>query len=214
MINNIQIYGERCSGTNYLENLIKKNFDITITSKYGWKHFFGFNELNDNENTLFICIVRNPVDWFNSLYRERHHLPINFSNLNNFLNSEVISTRDNGTIIYEDKNLMNKNKYYKNLFELRHIKLKYLIDILPNLVKNYILIKYEDLINNYEKTMEKIKSFNLKLNENIVFPENHYLYKSTQNKFNNNIKKNNLDKNLILNNTNFYTYYEKKLNYI
>ena len=35
------IYGERCSGTNYLQNLIDINFsDVKITYKYGWKHFF------------------------------------------------------------------------------------------------------------------------------------------------------------------------------
>ena len=35
-----------CSGTNYLEELINENFDITIKWEYGWKHFFffGFNK--------------------------------------------------------------------------------------------------------------------------------------------------------------------------
>ena len=38
------IYGERCSGTNYLENIININFDVNITWEYGWKHFFGFQD--------------------------------------------------------------------------------------------------------------------------------------------------------------------------
>lgn len=40
MICKYTIYGERSSGTNYLENLITLNFDVTLTWKYGWKHFF------------------------------------------------------------------------------------------------------------------------------------------------------------------------------
>ena len=39
MISKVQIYGERCSGTNYLESLIKLNFNVEITWLYGWKHF-------------------------------------------------------------------------------------------------------------------------------------------------------------------------------
>ena len=43
VIKKVTIYGERCSGTNYLEELIVSNFDVKITWEYGWKHFFGFN---------------------------------------------------------------------------------------------------------------------------------------------------------------------------
>ena len=80
MILNYTIYGERCSSTNYLQNLMELNFDIDVTWKYGWKHFFGFRQekLIDSENTLFICIVRNLNDWLNSLYIKKHHLPIRY----------------------------------------------------------------------------------------------------------------------------------------
>jgi len=69
------IYGERCSGTSYLENLIKINFDCQLHFDFCWKHFFGFNDeqLKHSEDTLFICIVRNPIDWINSLYKPQHH---------------------------------------------------------------------------------------------------------------------------------------------
>ena len=69
------IYGERCSGTNYLEELLLLNFDVEIVWDYGWKHFFGFDDLTNSDDTLFIGIIRNLEDWINSLYREKHHLP-------------------------------------------------------------------------------------------------------------------------------------------
>ena len=44
MIKKFTIYGERCSGTNYLQNLVNDNFEIELTWEYGWKHFFGFQD--------------------------------------------------------------------------------------------------------------------------------------------------------------------------
>ena len=34
------IYGERCSGNNYLENVIKTNFGLELRNDFGSKHFF------------------------------------------------------------------------------------------------------------------------------------------------------------------------------
>jgi hypothetical protein len=86
MIKKFTIYGERCSGTNYLENLVLENFDVELTREYGSKHFFGFSDLSGSDDTLFIGIVRNPYDWFNSLYTYKHHLPQQmFKNINVFL---------------------------------------------------------------------------------------------------------------------------------
>ena len=61
----------------------------------------------------------------------------------------------------EDLNYVT-NKKYKNIFELRKLKNEYLMNIMPTKVKNYILINYEKLLNNYEETLELIKNkFNL-----------------------------------------------------
>lgn len=152
------------------------------------------------------------MDWFNSLYRERHHLPKDFENLDNFFNKEVISTRNNGTIIMEDYNIFDKDKKYKNLFELRHLKHKYLIQNLPKIVKNYILVRHEDLLNNINEVMNKIKNINIPVKKDINFPINTNKYKKNNNIFL--IKKNSIDKDIILNNKNFIKEFEKKLNYL
>ena len=99
------IYGERCSGTIYLENLIRSNFDVKTSSLSYHKHFFGFNQEKEekSEDTLFICIVRNIVDWINSFYREKHCLPPHIRHntelnekqkLDAFLNKEIYSIWD------------------------------------------------------------------------------------------------------------------------
>ena len=79
MITKYTIYGERCSGTNYLEDIISKNFNVEITWRYGWKHFFGHNitdktnnletDIKNADDVLFICIVRDIIPWINSLYK-------------------------------------------------------------------------------------------------------------------------------------------------
>ena len=81
MFKKYTIYGERCSGTNYLENIIDINFDVNITWEYGWK-VFGFQDcmLKNSDDTFFICIVRNLPDWINTFYRTMHHLPLKYKN--------------------------------------------------------------------------------------------------------------------------------------
>jgi len=67
----------------------------------------------------------------------------------------------------EDRNIETKEKY-KNIFEMRKIKNNYLIHTMKNKVKNYILIRYEDLRDNYEKTLDFLKmKFELTQKHNI-----------------------------------------------
>jgi hypothetical protein len=157
------IYGERCSGTNFLENAIKTNFGLELTTQYGNKHFFCFNKYDkSNEDTLFIGIIRNPIYWINSFSRELFHIPNENKPLNNFLFNKFYSINESiNQIIPTDMNYMT-NKKYDNIFELRKLKNFYLINIMKKRVKNYILINYESLLYNYDYTLDYIKNkFNL-----------------------------------------------------
>jgi hypothetical protein len=204
----VTIYGERCSGTNYLEELLLLNFNVEITWDYGWKHFFGFNDLSDSDDILFIGIIRNLNDWINSLYREKYHLPSELiENEDTFLNNQFYSIHENGEEIIDDRNI-ETNERYKNVFELRHIKNKFLIETMPTLVKNYCLITYDELISNFEEVMNKIKNYNLQIKDNIVFPLNIYHYKKQKDiKFEK--KTNTIHKEKIMEKANLY--YEKIL---
>jgi len=205
------IYGERCSGTNYLERIIRFNFDIKITWEYGWKHFFGFNDLTNSDDTLFICIVRNPVDWLNSLYRETHQIALHLRNsVDDFLNKEFYSFNDagsgnpDGSEIMHDRNIYNGERY-KNIFEMRHTKIKFCLEDMPNAVKNYIFVRYEDLINDFENTLYSIKRKGLKVKNKELFPRPISSYKK---------KANEIPEDIIFNNPNFNKLYEEQLNYL
>ena len=173
MIEYFTIYGERCSGTNFLMNAILKNFNIAYTSKYSWKHFFGHYNFENNEEedkTLFICIIRHPITWIDSFYKKLHHIPEqNKENIYTFLFNEFYSINDNNVEILEDRNIITKNRN-KNIFELRKNKNYYLQNILKKKVKNYILIRYEDLRDNYDSVLNFIfNKFNNKINVTKIF---------------------------------------------
>lgn len=217
------ILGERCSGTNYLESLITKNFDVKVTWEYGWKHFFGFNDLANSDDTLFIGIVRDPHTWMNSLWREKHHLqPGLRSNIKSYLNEEFWSYYDaikhKSTGLYGKERMEDRNIYtgqrYENIFEMRKTKLKYLIEDMPNKVKNYILIRYEDLISNFEETINKIKDTGLQVRNDIEYPVNVLTYKGNMStkpfKHNLNFL---ISKKAIFEHPSFDPYYERMLHY-
>lgn len=201
----VTIYGERCSGTNYLEELLLLNFDVEIVWNYGWKHFFGFNDLSNTDDVCFIGIVRNLHDWINSLYNSGHHLPKHLSKKEKFLNDEIYSLNKDETEIMEDRHIETKERY-KNIFELRHVKNKFLVDTMPTLVKNYCLITYDELLNHFTATMNKLAKYlpiKTKIPMNIT-----YYKKNKKVKF---IKKevNHIDEKVLLKKANLY--YEKKL---
>jgi hypothetical protein len=152
MINQYVIYGERHSGTKFLDKLIDKNFDISKTIQFGHKHFFRPEHIFESEasiiaKTLFLCIVRNPYDWIMSFHSERHHCGIsNANDIYRFL-SEEWSSRELflGPEILEDRHLYS-NRRYKDIFELRSVKINFLRYILPLYIDNYVFVRYEDFI--------------------------------------------------------------------
>lgn len=180
-ITKFTILGERCSGTNYLEELIIKNFNLDITWEFGWKHFFGFNGLKDSDETLFIGIVRNPYDWIGSLHKRPHHIAPHLRiSLKNMITSEWWSYYDQkyhkdlfGKEIVKDRNFITGDRY-KNIFEMRSTKAKYLLDTMPKLVKNYILIRYEELRDKPSNVVNMIANkFKLSLKSNKIQCVNH-----------------------------------------
>jgi hypothetical protein len=218
----VTIYGERCSGTNYLEELLKSNFDIEVVWDYGWKHFFGFHDLKNSDDVLFLGIIRNLHDWINSLCRDPHHLSSHLNiNTQAFLNDTFYSVHHDLTKesmekkkrfanfyfvhdvtkesmenenmyanfysnkkddeIMTDRNIETKERY-KNIFELRLVKNRFLVDKMPHLVKNYLLLTYDDLTNNFVDMMCKLRDCGLTVKPNIEFPLNVTYYKDQKDK--------------------------------
>lgn len=179
------ILGERCSGTHFLQHAILQNFHFSYMK--GEKHFFGNREFRDllsnvasakilslhekqmcaidlippNE-LLTICIVRDPVEWIDSFFKRKHHVPPeNRESIDRFLSSEFYSIYEEppkkGDEIMEDRNWQTKERY-RDLFELRRMKCQYLCDTAKHTIGRYFFLRYEDLRDHYEKTLETIQT--------------------------------------------------------
>lgn len=71
-IEHMQVWGERCSGTNYVNVLTRQNTKCNTTKSLGWKH--GFVQQNAiPRNTLVICSMRNSTSWIKSLFQKPWH---------------------------------------------------------------------------------------------------------------------------------------------
>ena len=165
MIRYVQVFGERCSGTNYLASLVRKNFGgVELTKDFGGKHWFikdhlprsrpnrstdhqCVRPLGDGHDTLFLVIYRNPFDWLRSLHEKPHHaeghrgLPF----------SEFIRKR---WVSYETKRMnrhwpeSDRGDYFieeaENVLRLRTLKVRHL-NALRDVVENVAFINYEEL---------------------------------------------------------------------
>lgn len=167
-IDKFTIYGERHSGTNFLESCIKQQFGLELTYFFGFKHFFGFTKPETisyhkiARSTLFIGIVRNPYDWLCAMYSSPYHAPRQIRrNFNTLLTSEWYSIDDKGKEILHDRNYKTKERY-KNLFELRKEKCYYLNNIMPVIAQNYVLLSYDTFLKNHHNYLNIIgHRFNL-----------------------------------------------------
>lgn len=194
MINKFTILGERCSGTNILRALILKNFEIEFTEEFGHRHFHIFHNTFDNsDDCLFVSIIRNPYDWINSLYLKPWHLSYETAQdeyhfLNHlffskhpsderkgtkleYMNIDVENNREKlscGCEIQDDINLKTRKKY-KNILECRYDKINFMQTEMPKKVKNHIIIRYEDLINDFDYTMFSLRNKFKLISRNVGF---------------------------------------------
>lgn len=159
MIKDFALYGERCSGTNYITYTFKSLTGFSayplFGKQFGWKHFFYQQKYTDSLKTkeadevLFLCVARNPYQWLASLFKKQHHLPeCRRTSFKSFLLDEYWTTHRvqlNDKVETEDFDDRNLNgERFKNIFEARKHKCKYLLEEMPLLVKNYEFITHEN----------------------------------------------------------------------
>ncbi len=195
MIKYVQIFGERCSGTNFLTTLVFKNFrDVELTRDFGGKHWFIRNHkprppgnnstdfqcvrsLDHSEDTLFLIIYRNPYDWLRSLhekpYHAREHGGLSFSE---FIRKNWISYE---TAKLNKKWPENKDNYYfieeaDHILQLRTQKIVHL-NRLKEVVRNLCFINLEVITDNIDLLAKIAVQFNISLKHQEIQGEQRYL---------------------------------------
>lgn len=153
----VQIFGERCSGTNFLEDLLVANgHGVTVTDKYGHKHLFNRFKPRPVPDTgaVYIFIYRNPYDWLRSLNEKPHHtkywdMPF----------SAFIRKRPWVCDVYHGKNFAHERgeiiEYYEgNVIDVRNDKNRTFDRLwLPMYSAN---VRYEDLRRDPEGTVRRV----------------------------------------------------------
>jgi hypothetical protein len=171
-MNHVSIVGERVSGTNWLGELIRKNFIAHwfYINAERHKHFWGYpgckKVFEKNKDIPHIFIVRNPYDWISSFFKKKHHQHSRCNlSFERFILDEFFS--DDGEIELKDKegNFLDRkenNERFKNIFEMRDYKNRYALEVLPNILNNYYIVRYEDLLENTEQILHELRfKFNL-----------------------------------------------------
>jgi hypothetical protein len=192
MIKEFTIFGERNSGTKYLERVLRDNLTINFTKDFGFKHWYikgldprgRSNTTTDNEclkpidddsahNTLFIITVRNPFDWVVAMYKKPYCIKeADTTSLIKFLKSPYIAYEQGRP---PDHNESSKtpwhldpqtNTYFieesNHIITLRNEKNNHFLSLM-NKVRYCAIIRQECL---YENIAGMVKMFNLNLRNN------------------------------------------------
>lgn len=180
-ITRLQIFSERCSGSNYICELIKRNLPIGIndnsTGPYGHKHFPPWFQLpmrafhgprhhysfQGCDDTLFVIIFRNPYDWLRSFNLEPHYGAKHLHGLpmSRFIRTPWRLNEDDPEIIervqsnpYLDYDPLTKMPF-ENVMKLRTAKIQTML-LVKDRVKNFYCINYEVARDHPEEVIDEI----------------------------------------------------------
>ncbi|NGX39612.1 MAG: hypothetical protein KR126chlam1_00945 [Chlamydiae bacterium] len=179
-ISKIQICGERCSGTNFIEYLLLKNIhNISSTMEFGQKHFLWWYgapidqkrlenfvyssyvsdpyNLTNSEDCLFVVVIRDPYDWLRSFFAQPWHVHRSLLNKGffHFIRKTWKPADDISITQFKhiDVVIDGVNPWSGLLFSnvLELRRWKNLNYLkLGTLVDNYVIAKYEDIKNDPE----------------------------------------------------------------
>jgi hypothetical protein len=183
-IDRIQIFGERCSGTNYIEHLLKQNLRfIKFIWPLGWKHSFCPPGAEDADNCLFIVIHRNPLIWVRSLHQNPWHAAPQLRRLefSDFIRHEWWCIWDEhaykkpddpvwGTEMMEERS-PETGERFSNVLRMRTAKIKNWT-ALKGKARNYLCICYEDLRDDPEGFIARL-SEEFRIKRRRIFSEIH-----------------------------------------
>ncbi|MFV0410316.1 MAG: hypothetical protein ACK5LJ_11660 [Paracoccus sp. (in: a-proteobacteria)] len=177
-IRDFQVFGERCSGTNYLEHLISENFEATCIHHYGWKHAAPTMPAIWS-HSLILVIVRHPLEWLLSLHRTPYEgaPQLHDRAFSDFIREEWESIarprfqgwekwglrkdgRMRGEVLQLDRHPISGRRF-ANALEMRMIKAQAMMG-LRNRAGNFALMRFEDLQRNPASLLTRLGArFNL-----------------------------------------------------
>lgn len=159
----IAILAERCSGSNFVENLILSNFENLKPDRSIHKHFPPWMWKDRKRDAiLYIVIFRNPYDWLRSLHRIPHHAARSLCKIpfEQFIRSQWSLNAQDPVIMKLGDPTADRQPFtglpFKNVIELRTEKIKTMLQI-RNRVENIYYINYETVRAFPRKVLKEIQ---------------------------------------------------------
>jgi hypothetical protein len=188
-ITHLQIFAERCTGSNYLRALIEKNCFLE-TAHFGHKHYppwfslpqEGFRgrphhySFEGNEKTLFVMVVRDPYDWIRSYHSSPYGA---LRTLGGLPFSQFIRATyhfDPRSPDYEHFTKISPHfekdpqtgKPFPNVLKMRTAKTKNML-LIQDKVENFYLIRYEVACEYPEEVLQELASlYGLSLSPTLI----------------------------------------------
>ncbi len=137
-----------------LERLIDSDRAKDIPEFYGWKHAaVSSNQLKQNpkfEQTLFICLIRNPWRFVSALHRRPYNLfPQPSEDLTNFIQQPILTNARDNLV----------ESYLSSPVELWNRKTESYLELKKNCPTNVAIAYYEDIICDVSRFLNNLQFF-------------------------------------------------------
>lgn len=168
----LKLYGERCSGTNYVEALIEQNFPgLRSRRRYNWEKHNYLNPPFVRDGMLGLVVVRHAFDWLRSIHRNPHQVGFWYREVDfeGFLRHEWSSIFNGRLIGKQGKlNIRFQEVMYErhpvtgsrisNVVEMRNLKLASHLKV-RNLYENWVVVRYEEVRDDPETFVAALAEF-------------------------------------------------------
>ena len=158
------VRGLRSSGTNFVEQIIKRNTNLSFTDT-GWKHGFNFEGGVDHK-ILVVIPFRHWQPWVLSMYRKpwhasdlMHKLPFSEfirSPWDTFVGGSLPDAHPMKCVPLQSDRHPISGQRFRNLIELRNVKHKFLLGFRERDL-NVIFVKMEWLVGREKEFVEIIR---------------------------------------------------------
>lgn len=170
-ITQIQIFGQRCSGTNVVAQTIATNCPgAPVTDALGHKHWFVPHQTVFPEESLTIVVARDAFDWARSLHRQPWHAhpELKAQPFPTFLRSEWYSCWDEhvhhiepghpllGTEMLHERD-PETGERFRNCIAKRTAKLRHWA-ALPARAHNVALVAYDSFVRSPQRFIDALSS--------------------------------------------------------
>ena len=184
------VFGERNSGTNYVSELLRRNF-AKLTNmasdkierfgfRYGWKHGFA-TMVSAPRNALCVIVVRHPETWLRSMHQRPWHSTsaVRHKSFSDFIRSEWTSCIDeqNFGVLKDDFRWLSELQYdrhplsgerFSNIIALRNAKITSFFGN-RNRFLNFLVVRLEDVQDNPSSFIHEVgKLYTLEVNSEFL----------------------------------------------